>query len=104
VSVRQHGHGRGTVVHIRGRPTEAPSDFKVIYSGVGVYASRILERLPPSGPACLVQNALIPGLAAGEVVRWIEPEGAWFDCGTRGEVLRASAFALRERAQRSAGV
>jgi dTDP-glucose pyrophosphorylase len=51
-----------------------------------------------------VQNALIPGLAAGEVVRWIEPEGAWFDCGTRGEVLRASAFALRERAQRSAGV
>ena len=104
VSVRQDSPGHGTVAHIRGRPTETPSDFKVIYSGIGVYASRILERLPPSGPACLVQNALIPGLADGEVVRWIEPEGAWFDCGTRGEVLRASAFALRERAQRSAGV
>lgn len=103
VSVRQDGPGQGTVAHIRGRPTETSSDFKVIYSGVGVYATRILDRLPPSGPACLVQDALIPGLAAGEAVRWIEPAGAWFDCGTRGEVLRASAFALRERARRSLG-
>lgn len=103
VSVRQDSPSHGTVAHIRGRPTETPSDFKVIYSGIGVYETRILDRLPPSGPACLVQDALIPGLVAGEAVRWLEPEGAWFDCGTRGEVLRASAFALRERARRSLG-
>lgn len=104
VSVRQDGPRTGVVAHIRGRPSEAPSDFKVIYSGVGVYATSILDRLPAEGPSCLVQDGLIPGLAAGEPVRWIEPEGAWFDCGTRGEVLRASAFALRERARRTLAV
>ena len=99
VAVRQDGPHRGSVAHIRGKPTEIPSDFNVIYSGVGIYSTRILDRLPAAGPACLVQNGMLPAMAAGEQVRWFEPPGAWFDCGTRAEVLRASAYALRLRAQ-----
>lgn len=103
VAVRQTAPGRGEVAHIRGRPAVAPSDFNVIYSGVGVYATRLLERIPAGGPACLVQDGLIPAMAAGESVEWFEPPGAWFDCGTRAEVLRASAYALRARSARRSG-
>ncbi len=99
LAVCQDEPGGGSVAHIRGRPSQAPNDFKVIYSGIGVYSTRILDRLPASGPACLVQDGMIPAMAAGESVRWTEPLGAWFDCGTRAEVLRASAYALRLRAQ-----
>lgn len=98
VYVRQDQPGGGSVAHIRGKPAEVPSDFSVIYTGLGVYATRVLARMPPTGPACLVQDGLLPALAAGEQVRWVEPRGAWFDCGTRAEVLRASAYALRLRA------
>lgn len=99
VAVRQDGPAGGTVSHIRGKPAETPSDFNVIYSGVGVYSTRILDGLPASGPSCLVQDGMLPAMAACAQVRWLEPAGAWFDCGTRAEVLRASAYALRLRAQ-----
>ena len=97
VAVCQDGDGCGMVAHIRGKPAEVRSDFNVIYSGVGVYSTRLLDRLPAGRSACLVQDGMLPAMAAGEQVRWLEPAGAWFDCGTRGEVLRASAHALRVR-------
>lgn len=99
VAVRQDGDRCGTVAHIRGKPAVFASDFNVIYSGVGIYSTRILDELPSDGPACLVQDGMLPAMAAGAQVRWLEPAGAWFDCGTRAEVLRASAYALRQRAR-----
>lgn len=98
VHVCQDAPGTGTVAHIRGKPREVPSDFAVIYTGIGVYATRLLDRLPAGRPACLVQDGMLPALAEGDVVRWVEPSGAWFDCGTRAELLRASLYALRRRA------
>ncbi len=97
VFVKQERVGQGTVVHIRGKPVQAPSDFAVIYTGIGVYATRLLDRLPGGRAACLVQDGMLPALAEGDAVRWIEPAGAWFDCGTRAELLRASLYALRRR-------
>ncbi len=98
VALRQTEPDRGTVVHIGGRPAQAPCDFKAIYAGIAVYSTALLDRLPPKGEACLVRQGLLPGMAAGQTVGWVEPKGHWFDCGTRAEVLRASAFALRARA------
>ncbi|MBM4342478.1 MAG: nucleotidyltransferase family protein [Deltaproteobacteria bacterium] len=99
VFIRGAGGNRGEVAHIRGAPAQAPSDGAVIYSGVGVYSTRLLELLPGGGvEACLVRQGLVPGLAQGMRVDTVELPGAWFDCGTRAEVLRASAYALRGRA------
>jgi len=97
VFVRGEGR-RCEVAHIGGRPHEAPADRALIYTGVGVYSTDILAILPAAGPACLVRDGLIPALAAGRRVAGALPAGAWFDCGTRGEVMRACAHALRERA------
>ncbi len=99
VFVRAGGDNRGEVAHIRGAPTPSPADHAVIYSGVGVYSTRLLDLLPGGGvEACLVRQGLVPGLAQGLRVDTVELPGAWFDCGTRAEVLRASAYALRGRA------
>lgn len=98
VFVRQTAERSGTVAHIRGQPAPVAADFAVIYSGVAAYSAAILDLLPAAGEACLVRQGLVPGMAAGQTVGYFEPAGAWFDCGTRAEVLRASAFALRSRA------
>ena len=92
-------HKDGRIVHIGGRPSPAPAgDFMAIYSGVAVYDTRLLDWLPDGKVCGLVSHGLLPAMERGESVRWVEPDGAWFDCGTHAEVLRASAWALRERA------
>ena len=101
VFVRQHGPDRGQVAHIRGRPATVDSDFAVIYCGVGVYSTSVLETIPAATEACLVRRGMEPALAAGQAIGYWEPAGAWFDCGTRAEVLRASAFALRQWAAKT---
>lgn len=98
VAVVADSAGGGSVAHIRGKPFAKEADFQAIYTGVGVYSCRLLAQIPPQRQACLVQDGLLPAMARGDTVRWIEPRGHWFDCGTRAEVLRASAFALRARA------
>lgn len=99
VFIRDVGDCRGEVAHIRGAPQQTPSDYAVIYSGVGVFSARLLDLLPGGGvEACLVRQGLVPGMAQGLRVDTVELSGAWFDCGTRAEVLRASAYALRSRA------
>lgn len=98
-------HRDGRIVHIGGRPSPAPAgDFTAIYTGVAVYDPRLLDWLPAGKVSGLVSHGLLPAMEHGEPVRWVEPEGAWFDCGTHAEVLRASAWALRERAERGAVV
>jgi NDP-sugar pyrophosphorylase family protein len=97
VAVVSDRPGGGSVAHIRGQPLAKDSEFRVIYTGVGVFGCRLLAQIPAGRQACLVQDGLLPAMARGDSVRWIEPAGHWFDCGTRAEVLRASAFALRAR-------
>jgi len=88
----------GTIVQLAGKPHSAlPGDFMAIYTGVAVYSTRLLDWLPVSKVSGLVSHGLIPAMERGERVAWTEPEGAWFDCGTHAEVLRASAHALKLR-------
>ena len=68
----------GEVVHIADQP--AGTDF-----------------LPTGKVSGLVTHGLVPAMAAGEKVRFYEPQGCWYDCGTHAEVLRASSHALRSR-------
>lgn len=93
------GTGTGRIVHIAGKPegAEVP-EFLAIYTGVAVLATRLLEWLPVGKVSGLVSHGLQPAMAAGERVDFVEPEGAWYDCGTHAELLRASAHALRVRA------
>ena len=93
------GTGAGAIVHIAGKPelAQAP-EFLAIYTGVAVLSTRLLDWLPAGKVSGLVSHGLQPAMAAGEPVRFCEPEGAWYDCGTHAELLRASAHALRVRA------
>ncbi len=67
--------------------------FRAIYTGVAVYSSRLLERLPAGKVSGLVTHAIAPALREGERLCWCEPEGLWVDCGTIEEVLRADVYA-----------
>ena len=93
----------GRVVRING--TAAPAEtiaFRAIYTGVAAFDVRVLEWLPPADKVSgLISHGVMPAMAAGERVCWTEPAGRWFDCGTQGELLRASSHALRLRAQRA---
>lgn len=94
------GSGRhaGHIVQLAGKPHSVlPGDFMAIYTGVAVYSTRLLDWLPAGKVSGLVSHGLIPAMERGERVAWVEPEGAWFDCGTHAEVLRASAHALKLR-------
>jgi NDP-sugar pyrophosphorylase family protein len=93
------GTRTGRIVHIAGKPAvEEMPGFLGIYTGVAVLSTRLLDWLPAGKVSGLVSHGLQPAMAAGESVGFIEPDGAWYDCGTHGELLRASAHALRERA------
>jgi mannose-1-phosphate guanylyltransferase len=92
------GPARGQVVAIADLPAgHGPSEFLGIYTGVSVLSTRLFDWLPPVKVSGLVSHGLQPAMAAGERVGFVEPAGAWFDCGTHGELLRADAHALRER-------
>ena len=67
--------------------------FRAIYTGVAVYSSQLLERLPAGKVSGLVTHAIAPALRRGERLCWAEPEGLWVDCGTIDEVLRADVYA-----------
>jgi NDP-sugar pyrophosphorylase family protein len=67
--------------------------FRAIYTGVAVYGTRLLERLPEGRVSGLVTHAIAPALREGERLCWAEPEGLWVDCGTIEEVLRADVYA-----------
>lgn len=87
----------GEVVHIADQPAGTDPTFRAIYTGVAVYATRLLDFLPTGKVSGLVTHGLVPAMAAGEKVRFYEPQGCWYDCGTHAEVLRASSHALRSR-------
>ncbi len=91
----------GQVIHIADQPTGTDPTFRAIYTGVAVYATRLLDYLPAGKVSGLVTHGLVPAMAAGETVRFYEPHGSWFDCGTHAEVLRASIHALRTRGLRA---
>lgn len=92
------GRSAGRIVQLAGKPHSIlPGDFTAIYTGVAVYSTRLLDWLPAGKVSGLVSHGLIPAMERGERVAWVEPEGAWFDCGTHAEVLRASAHALKQR-------
>lgn len=99
------GKNQGRIVHIAGQPEGAPTpEFVGIYTGLAVLSTRLLDWLPVGKVSGLVSHGLQPAMAAGEMVRFCEPEGAWYDCGTHAELLRASAHALRVRAGQVARV
>lgn len=86
----------GQVSRVGKRHSGSDGDFAGIYSGVAVLGSALLDVLP-DGESSLVEHGFWPAMAAGGALRWWLPGGQWFDCGTHAEVLRASAYALRER-------
>lgn len=94
----------GQVIHIADAPAGTDPTFLAIYTGLAVYSTRLLDFLPTGKVSGLVTHGLVPGMAAGEIVRFFEPEGSWFDCGTHAEVLRASAHALRTRGLRARAI
>jgi NDP-sugar pyrophosphorylase family protein len=88
----------GRIVHIAGKPEGAASaEFDAIYTGIAAFSTRLLDWLPAGRVSGLVSHGLLPAMAAGESVRFVEPQGAWFDCGTHAELLRASLHALVAR-------
>lgn len=67
--------------------------FRGIYTGLAVYTSRLLDRLPPHRVSGLVTHGISPALREGERIDWAELPGLWVDCGTIDEVLRADVYA-----------
>ncbi len=91
----------GEVIHIADQPSGTDPTFRAIYTGVAVYGTQLLDFLPTGKVSGLVTHGLVPAMATGAHVRFYEPEGRWFDCGTHAEVLRASSHALRTRGLRA---
>jgi len=101
VVCRQERPNAGHIVQIGGDlDALPPGDFAAIYSGIAVYGAQLFDWLPAAKVCGLVSHGLLPAMAAGQTVRWVEPAGTWFDCGTHAEVLRAAGHALRMRAMR----
>jgi NDP-sugar pyrophosphorylase family protein len=97
VGCTKDGVDVGRIVHIGGKPAPQPHDFMAIYTGIAVYGVQMLDWLPARVQSGLVSHGLLPAMQAGVEVRWVEPQGAWYDCGTPSEVLRASHYALSQR-------
>lgn len=100
LGLRKQSLRDGRVAHIADSPAGKEATFLAIYTGVAVYSTRLLDYLPTGKVSGLVTHGLLPGMEKGETVRFFEPVGHWFDCGTHAEVLRASIHALRQRALR----
>lgn len=65
----------------------------LLYTGVCVLASRLLDRIPP-GQRQLVADLWQPMLAAGEEIGFVRHEGPFSDLGSPGDFLGASLEAL----------
>jgi len=89
----------GRVTDIHGTPAGGPAPaWRAIYTGVAVLEPRLLDRIPEGQSSGLVDGALWPAMRHGDVLRYVEPSGHWFDIGTPASVLRASTWILRRRA------
>ena len=91
---------RQAIVGISARPPMSVEElplhdggFRAIYTGVAVYAGRLLDRLPARRVSGLVTHAIAPALRDTERLCWAEPAGLWVDCGTIDEVVRADVYA-----------
>lgn len=67
--------------------------FLGIYTGVAVFSTALLDRLPAGRVSGLVLHGLAPALAEGASIQWVRPDGLWVDCGTIDELQRADTFA-----------
>ncbi len=83
----------GHVASLRGLPV-AGSGPKVVYGGVSLLNQDVIRLLGAatsgrsSGEACLVADALIPMLAAGQPVNSVDYDGRWYcDIGTPASYL-----------------
>jgi mannose-1-phosphate guanylyltransferase len=97
VGCNMEGADVGRIAHIGGKPSPQPHEFMAIYTGIAVYGVQVFDWLPAQVQSGLVSHGLLPAMQAGVEVRWVEPPGAWYDCGTPSEVLRASHHALSQR-------
>ena len=94
--------GRVVQIHDAAAPHGGVA-LRAIYTGVGVFDCRVLDWLPAADKLSgLISHAIMPALIADERIGWAEPAGAWYDCGTHGELLRAASHALRTRRAASA--
>ncbi len=76
----------GDVVGVRGRPA-AGDGPRYVFSGVSVLTASLLRQLPLEGPSCLVEQGLIPLMAAGRRVAAALPGGRFCDIGTAERFL-----------------
>jgi len=76
----------GDVVGIRGRPA-AGGGPRYVFAGVSVLTPALLDALPREGASCLVEDGLIPMMAAGRRVAAMLPGGRCCDIGTAERYL-----------------
>lgn len=88
----------GDVVGIRGRPGSG-SGPRYVFAGVSVLTRTLLETLPRGRASCLVEDGLIPMMAAGRRVAAALPGGLFCDIGTAERFL-ALQWEVFPRAQR----
>ena len=69
------------------------SAWPLVYTGVCVLSSRVLDRIP-EGERSLVDDLWDPLLGSGEEVGWLLHDGPFSDLGTPHDFLRATRQAL----------
>jgi len=71
-----------------------PGESSLVNASAHMLEHSFLDRLPRTGPSCLVRGGYLPAMAAGATVAgWVHP-GAWAETGTPGALLSAQQAAL----------
>ncbi|MCG5051825.1 MAG: NDP-sugar synthase [Myxococcales bacterium] len=88
----------GFVVGVRGQRGRRAPVGKVramMFTGVHVVSTRLLDRLPPTGASDVIADAYLPALAAGEPVRFVETTGYFEEHSTPARYLAGNLALLR---------
>lgn len=93
-----HCSDSGHITAIREDGDRLTPGFDAIFSGVSVLSGALLDGVPRGRMSGIVSHAILPALLDGRGdVRWLEPAGDWFDCGTPAELTQASRHVLGAR-------
>jgi NDP-sugar pyrophosphorylase family protein len=88
--------------HARARSSSSSTRLtKCMFTGVHIVEPSLIERLPKSGPSCIVRQGYIPALRDGEVISAYVLPGYFFEHSTPARYLQGNVNALRGLARLS---